>query len=102
MKMTTFAAVMLISLLSNYTYAYNEWVPCETLPTPPQVYVPSIPSVTYTTQQVWVTRPMILIYDWVPYYTTKTTVIERQGLLCKHRTVISQPVIEWIYQPVWK
>lgn len=86
----------------SFCYGSSDWIPCTTIPSPPQVYVSSTPSITYTTQETWIARPMILSYDWVPYYTTRTTVIERNGLLCKYRTLITQPVIEWIYQPVWK
>lgn len=88
--------------IANTGYCSSDWVPYQTQPSVPQVYVPSIPSVTYSTQEIWIQRPYSISYDWVPYHTVKTIVIERQGLLCKYRTVISQPVIEWIYQPVWR
>lgn len=100
--MQYFYSLIIVLMMSNIGYCANDWIPYQAQPSPPQVYVPQIPSVTYSTQETWVARPLILTYDWVPYYTTKTTVMERQGLLCKYRTVISQPSIEWIYQPVWK
>lgn len=82
--------------------AANDWIPYTVEPSPPLVYVPQIPSVTYSTEQYWFAKPLILSYDWVPYHSYKTIVVERQGLLCKYRTVITQPTIEWIYQPVWR
>lgn len=89
-------------LITNIGQCANDWIPYQTQPSAPQVYVPDTPSVTYRTQEIWIQKPNVLSYDWVPYYTSKTIVIERQGLLCKYRTVITQPVIEWIYQPVWR
>ena len=88
--------------ITNIAYCANDWIPYEVRPSVPQIYVPSIPSVTYSTSEIWIQRPHILSYDWVPYHTYKTIVIERQGLLCKYRTTITQPTIEWIYQPVWR
>lgn len=87
---------------TNITFGSSDWIPYETHPTPPVVHSPMIPSVTYRTTENWISRPLILTYDWVPYYVNKTIVVERQGFLCKYRTVITQPVVEWIYQPVWK
>lgn len=95
-------AILLTLTTTNITYGYNEWIPYYTHPSPPQVYVPQTPSITYSTRETWIAKPLICTYDWVPYYTNKTIVIERQGLLCKYRTVINQPTIEWVYQPVWK
>lgn len=89
-------------LFCSNAYAISEWIPYQPKPVPPQVYVPSIPSITYSTQENWITRPITLSYEWVPYYSTQTLVLERQGLLCKYRTVMTQPTIKWVYQPVWK
>lgn len=100
--MKIFYALSCFLVLTNSGYCSNDWIPYTTHPTPPQVYVPQIPSITYSTQESCLARPLILTYDWVPYYSTKTIVIDRQGLLCKHRTIIQQPTIEWVYQPVWK
>lgn len=100
--MKTIYSVLILLFLCNVTYGNNDWIYYTTKPSPPSVYVPSIPSITYSTQETWIAKPLILSYDWVPYYSTKTIIIERQGLLCKYRTVVSQPTIEWIYQPVWK
>ena len=95
-------SMLLLLIITNTSYGYNDWMPYNTYPSPPQVYVSSIPTVTYTTNETFVARPAIMTYKWVPYYSTKTIVIERQGLLCKYRTVMSQPTIEWVYQPVWE
>lgn len=101
MKMLFFVFCFIIT--TNVGYCANDWVPYCPQPSPPQVYVPFTPSVSYyTTETYMLQRPLILTYDWVPYYVTKTVVLERQGFLCKHRTVINQPTIEWVYQPVWK
>ena len=96
------SALLILICVSNYCDANNDWIGYVPTPSPPTVYVPQIPSATYVTQETWVVRPLILTYDWVPYYTTKTILIERQGLICKYRNLINQPTIEWIYQPVWK
>lgn len=94
--------ILAILLFSNYGYGANDWAPYSTQPCPPNIYVPQVPSVTYSTQEYFIPRPLMLTYDWVPYYTTKTVVIERLGFLCKYRTVLQQPTIEWVYQPVWR
>ncbi len=94
--------LMIVLMISSTGYCANDWIPYQVQPSPPQVYVPSVPSVTYYTQETYVPRPLILAYDWVPYYSTKTFVVDRHGLLCKYRTIISQPTIEWVYQPVWR
>lgn len=86
--------------ISSTAYCANDWVPYNTYGVPVQVYVPPYPAITYSTQETYIPRPMIWVYEWVPYHTTKTYVTERHGLLCKYRTVVQQPVIEWIYQPV--
>lgn len=87
---------------NNNAYCINDWIPYNSSPLPPQVYVPQYPTLTYSTQETYMARPMIWVYQWVPYYSTKTYITERHGLLCKYRTVIHQPVIEWVYQPVLK
>ena len=64
----------------------------------PIVEVPVVPSVTYSTYA----RPLIIMYDWVPYTVNHLVVTERQGLFCRHRSYHYEPRIEWVYQPVWK
>jgi hypothetical protein len=101
--MKTFFFIVCCMFTANVGNCANDWVPYCQRPSPPQVYVPLTPSVSYYTTETYILqRPAILTYDWVPYYTTKTIVVERQGLICKYRTTIIQPTIEWIYQPVWR
>lgn len=99
--MKKYLFILFLFLSCNFAYAHNDWVPYYPQPCPPNVYVPTVPVVTYSTQEYWIPKPVIM-YDWVPYYTMKTSVIEKHGFLCKYRTVIQQPVVEWIYQPVWR
>lgn len=99
--MKKYILILLALFCCEVSYAHNEWIPYSPQPMPPTVYVPSTPVVTYSTQEYWIPKPTIT-YDWVPYYTLRTSVVERHGLLCKYRTVIQQPVIEWVYQPVWR
>lgn len=94
--------IALFALATNISYGDSNWIPYQPQPLPPQVYVPATPSITYYTPEMYLVRPLILTYDWVPYNSSKTIVLERQGFLCKHRTIINQPIIEWVYQPVWK
>lgn len=94
--------LVIFSSFSSMAKANNEWIPYSVVPSPPVVEVPIMPIVSYSTKDYFVPRPPVLAYDWVPYYTTKTLTVERYGLLCKYRTVIQQPCIEWVYQPVWK
>jgi hypothetical protein len=94
--------ILFVSSIMTTANAHNDWIPYTVVPTPPVIEVPMVPSVTYSTRDYFTPRPAILTYDWVPYYSTKTLTVERQGLLCKYRTVIQQPCIEWVYQPVWK
>lgn len=93
---------LLVILFCNSSYANSDWIPYSAPLIPPQIVVPQTPAVTYSTQEYYIPRPLMLTYDWVPYYTTKTVVVERLGFLCKYRTVTQQPVIEWVYQPVWR
>lgn len=98
-----YTVIILAITTSNVCYAHNEWIPYyQPAPSPPTVFVPTTPVITYSTPETILPRPLVLTYDWVPYLTTKTIVIEKQGFICKHRSIVSQPVIEWIYQPVWK
>lgn len=100
--MKTIIFTLLIILFCDTSSAHNDWIPYSPQPIPPQVIVSSVPSVTYSTEISFVPRPYILTYDWVPYYSTRTTVVERVGFMCKYRTVIKEPIIEWVYQPVWR
>lgn len=97
--MKKYLVILLMLLWCDVSYGHNDWVPYVAYPNAPTIY--TAPVVTYSTQEYWVPKPVIS-YDWVPYYTTKTIVVERLGFLCKYRTVIQQPTIEWIYQPVWR
>lgn len=99
--MKKYLLILMMLFCCEVSYAHSEWVAYSTQPVPPTVYVPSVPVVTYSTQEYWVSRPVIS-YGWVPYYTVRTSVVERHGLLCKHRTIVQQPVVEWVYQPVWR
>lgn len=99
--MKKYLLILMMLLCCNTSYGHNEWIPYSTQLIPPTVYVPFTPVVTYSTQEYWIPKPTIT-YDWVPYYIVRTSVVERHGLLCKYRTVIQQPVIEWVYQPVWR
>lgn len=100
--MRTFLTATIL-LCCSVCSAYNgEWMPYVATPIPPQVQVPLIPSVTYSTEIYVAPRPYVLTYDWVPYQSSKTVVVERYGIFCKHKTIIQQPVIEWVYQPVWR
>lgn len=91
-------AVLITSLCYNVSYAHNEWVPYIRQPSPPVVYVPSVPQITYTTPDYIPIMPRILTYEWVPYYSYRNIVVEKHGLICQYRTVIQQPYIEWVYQ----
>lgn len=100
--MKIFFFIFCFLLTTNIGNCANDWIPYCVQPSPPQVYVPTVPSISYYTTETYIQRPLILTYEWVPYHSTKTFVIERQGFLCKYRTIISKPTIDWIYQPVWK
>ena len=87
---------------ATFSYGSN-WVPhvpyIKPVPvTQPVVEVPAVPSVTYSTY----TRPLMIMYDWVPYSVNHLVVTERYGLFCRHRTYHYEPRVEWVYQPVWK
>lgn len=92
---------LLLFLSQSNIYANNDWIPF-VMPAPvvPTVYVPVVPALTYSTQDFIVQKTFT--YGWVPYYTTKTIVVEHNGLFCKHKTVTQQPVIEWIFQPIYR
>jgi len=87
---------------ATFSYGSN-WVPhapyIKPVPvTQPVIEVPVVPSVTYSTYN----RPLMIMYDWVPYSVNHLVVTERQGLFCRHRTYHYEPRVEWVYQPVWK
>ena len=42
----------------------------------------------------------VIVYQWVPYTVQQNIIVEQKYLLCKKQTVITQPVTQWIYQPV--
>jgi len=73
--------------VSSNLYA-QEWIPY-------QQYVEPIP------QTVYVQQPQpVLIYQYVPYTVQQNIVVEKRCLFVKTQTVVSRPVIQWIYQPV--
>lgn len=102
MKIAGFILGLGLSIfINNIAYA-GAWVPANPAPvsvvSAPVVEVPMIPSVTYSTYA----KPLIIMYDWVPYTVNHLVVTEKQGLFCRHRTYHYEPRVEWIYQPVWK
>lgn len=97
--------IFAVLVASNVSFGYNEFIPATSqvtvvpeIITPPIVEVPLVPSATYSN----FSRPLFLMYDWVPYNINKTVVVERQGLFGKYRIITYQPVIQWVYQPVWR
>lgn len=88
--MKNFARCLVMLFLmgvSSNLYA-QEWIPY-------QQYVEPIP------QTVYVQQPQpVLIYQYVPYTVQQNIVVEKRCLFVKTQTVVSRPVIQWIYQPV--
>lgn len=95
-------SLVVLSCATSYCYADNDWIAYQYRPVPPVVYVPTYPTVTYSTQETFIVRPVIITHGWVPYYTTKTVVTESRGIFCKYSTVVQQPTIEWVYQPIYR
>lgn len=101
--MKIFTLIVCLVFCSNTAYCHNNhgWIAHNSAPAvvvPPVVEVPTVPTQVYTTYA----RPLMMMYDWVPYTVNHLVVTERHGLLCKHRTYHYEPRIEWVYQPVWK
>ena len=90
-----------LAFYGNIGYSSGVWVPHQpaVVLSPPVVVTPTVPSVTYSTYDY--PKPLILMYDWVPYTVNHLVVRERQGLFCRHRTYHYEPRTEWIYQPVY-
>ena len=92
-----------IAFWSNIGYTHNGgWIAVQApLVAPPVVEVPAVPSVTYSTYPQW---PVLMYprYDWVPHYVNRLVVVEKRGLLCRHKTYYYEPTVEWIYTPRWK
>ncbi len=51
-------------------------------------------------QTVYIQPQPVLVYQWVPYTVQQNIVVEQRYLFCKRQTVVTQPTIQWIYQPV--
>ena len=91
-----------IAFYSNVGYSDSVWIPHQppAVVSPPVVFTPTIPSITYSTYDF--PRPIVLFYGWVPYRVNHLVIKERQGLFCRHRTYHYEPITEWIYQPVYR
>lgn len=42
----------------------------------------------------------IVVYQWVPYTVQENVVIEHYYMFRKTQTVVSRPIVRWVYQPV--
>lgn len=91
-----------LAFYSNIGYSNGVWVPYQTpaVVSPPVVVTPTVPSITYSTYDY--PKPLILMYDWVPYTVNHLVIKERQGLFCRYRTYYYEPRTEWIYQPIYR
>lgn len=80
---------------SSYASEWVSYVPVQTS----QVITQTV--VTYPIVQHQIRVP-VLVYELTPYYFYRTTVSERFGIFCQHKTVSYEPSVVWIYQPVWR
>lgn len=66
-----------------------------------------IPFQGYNTQTIQTTHSYhinhvpqpIVVYQWVPVVMQQNTVIDNFCLFRRTQTVVTQPVIQWVYQP---
>lgn len=75
--------------LGSQSYA-QEWIPF-------QGYSQTQVVQQYT--QVYQPQPFI-VYQWTPVVVQQNFIVEQRYLFCKKQTVVTQPVTQWIYQPV--
>lgn len=102
MKLLGIILALVLGFYNNVCYSNGVWVPYQpqVVVAPPVVVTPTVPSVTYSTYDF--PKPLILMYDWVPYPVNHWVVREKQGLLCRYRTYQYETRIEWVYQPVYR
>jgi hypothetical protein len=97
--------ILFIIVSSENICASNDWIPYQNTNNHVQLFQPvieisSTPTITYS--NIYIFKPQIITYGWVPYNVMKTTIIEKQGIFFQHKYIIQQPCIEWIYQPIYK
>lgn len=51
-------------------------------------------------QTVYVQPQPLVVYQWVPYTVQQNVVVEQRRLFCVNQTVVSRPVVQWIFQPM--
>jgi len=59
------------------------------------------PQTQVVQQYVQVYQPQpFLVYQLTPVVVQQNIIVEQKYLFCKKQTIITQPVTQWVYQPV--
>ena len=85
--------IALVTLFMATEIYAQEWVAYQQYPQPAIQQTIVYPVVPLPPQPA-------VIYQWVPYATQQSIVVEQYCLFRRTQTVISRPTVQWIYQPV--
>lgn len=90
--MKILCTILIYSLLCTTSVYAQEWIAYQQL-SPPVVQTTSVVHVLPSPQPV-------VIYQWVPYTTHQSVVVEQYCLFRRIQRITTQPVTQWIYQPI--
>lgn len=82
--------LMFLIMCTTNIYAQDIWVPFQEYRQ--TTVVQNYPITT-------IPQPVV-VYQWVPVLVNQNTFVEHQCLFRKTQTVTTQPVLQWVYQPV--
>lgn len=82
-------SMMLVIFLMSISNIYaQDWIPYREN------------NVIVNTQPIYYVQQPLIVYQWISIVVQQNTVVEQHCLFRKVQTIINQPVIQWVYQPV--
>lgn len=90
---------LFLTISTNIGYAETIWIPYN----PTNVVITQQirqPVVVEAPQYIIYNKPLVLMYDWVPYHTNRLVITDKRGIIHNYRTYHYEPTIQWIYQPI--
>jgi hypothetical protein len=90
--------IILLLIVSNTTYAQNVWIPYQpTIQTYPIVPI----------QPIFIQPQPVIIYNYPTYIPIPTITYQpifiQKRFLCYHRSyLVNEPVLRWVYQPIYR
>jgi len=96
--MKYFVIILFLLILSDKAYSQNVWVPYQPV-SPVYTVVPIQPIFIQPQPVVVYNYP---IYQWTPTVTYQPVFVQRRFLFCDKSYWVNQPVVRWIYQPIYR